>query len=94
MLSVYILHCADDSYYIGVTDAVQRRLTEHAKGTDPKSYTFGRRPIKLVWFHEFQSVDAALRAERQLKKWTRAKKAALIAGDIALLKALAKPRKG
>jgi len=46
---VYILLCSDSSYYTGVTNNLDRRLYEHEAGFDPKSYTFKRRPLKLVF---------------------------------------------
>lgn len=77
---VYMLHCADRSYYIGHTDNLERRVGEHQAGSIP-GYTHGRRPVALVFSQEFSTRDEALRAERQLKGWNRAKKKALITGD-------------
>ena len=50
--SVYILLCTDNSYYTGITNDIDVRLREHQEGYDPKSYTFFRRPVELVFFTE------------------------------------------
>ena len=78
---VYILKCADDTYYTGITNDIARRLSEHQSGANPSAYTFSRRPVKLVWGEEVPSYDDALKHERQIKKWSQAKKEALIRGD-------------
>jgi predicted GIY-YIG superfamily endonuclease len=78
---VYILKCADGSYYTVNTQALDRRLFEHQSGADPRAYTFRRRPVKLVWGEEFETLDEALLHEHQVKGWSRAKKEALIRGD-------------
>ena len=82
---VYILQCADRSYYTGMTSDLQLRFHEHIEGMDRSSYTFGRRPVTLVWCQEFSSHDGAFRAERQIKGWSRAKKEALIRDDLEAL---------
>ena len=87
MYSVYILRCADDSYYIGLTENISERLRRHNDGRGC-SYTAKHLPVALVYSEPCGSFRNALRRERQLKRWTRAKKEALIAGDIALLKRL------
>ena len=87
---VYILHCADDSFYTGVTNNLERRMTEHKAGYSETSYTFSRRPLKLIHYEIFQSPNQAIAREKQIKTWSRAKKIALINDDIDLLKSLAK----
>ena len=82
---VYILLCADGSYYTGVTTNLERRLQEHQEGADPRAYTYARRPVKLVWAEEVPTYEDALRLERQIKGWRRAKKEALIRGDFEAL---------
>lgn len=89
---VYILLCSDDSYYIGVTNNLDRRISEHEIGIDNKCYTFQRRPLKLVYYEMFSNPDAAIRFEKKIKGWTRAKKEALIIKDFDLLKKLAKKK--
>ena len=89
-LWVYILRCADGSYYIGHTDALDRRIAEHnaGKGAD---WTSRRQPVALVWAEPFATRIEALEAERRIKPWSRAKKEALIRGDWAALGHFAKP---
>ena len=78
---VYILECADGSYYTGNTHDLERRIFEHQSGANPKAYTFARRPVRLVWGEEVETLDEALRHEHQIQGWSRAKKQALIRGD-------------
>jgi len=75
---VYILECSDESFYVGVTNNVGRRFIEHSTGFDELSYTFQRRPLKLVYCKHFTSPVKAIDYEKQVKGWTRAKKIALI----------------
>ncbi|MCU0460896.1 MAG: GIY-YIG nuclease family protein [Bacteroidales bacterium] len=89
-LYVYILECADDSFYVGVTNNVGRRFIEHMTGIKENSYTFNRRPLKLVFCREFERPMKAINYEKQVKGWTRAKKMALINSDFKLLHELAK----
>jgi putative endonuclease len=83
---VYILKCSDGSYYTGVSNNPERRLAEHQMGTDPKCYTFSRRPLELVHIEYFQNVLEAIAREKQIKRWTRRKKEALSMEDKELLK--------
>ncbi len=85
----YMLRCADGSYYIGHTDALERRIAQHQQG-EIEGYTQSRRPVELVWSQDLPSRLEALEAERQLKGWTRAKKEALIAGDWDAVRSLAR----
>jgi len=78
---VYIVRCADDSYYIGITNDVERRISEHNLGLSPTSFTYKRRPVQLVYSSEFQNVDEAIAWEKHIKRWNRKKKEALIRGD-------------
>ena len=84
----YILHCADDSYYVGHTDDLENRIAHHHRGQIP-GYTATRRPVELVWNDTFPSRIEALEAERKIKGWSRAKKQALIRGDWAAIQRLA-----
>jgi putative endonuclease len=79
---VYILKCSDDSYYVGVTNNLIRRMNEHQTGRSIKSYTFDKRPLKLVYSREFTNILKAIAYEKQLKGWRRAKKEALIEGRL------------
>ncbi len=90
MTWIYILKCADDSYYTGLTDrSVETRVLEHNHGDVP-GYTSKRRPVKLVYAEEFPNAVDANAAERKIKGWSRKKKEALIDGDFNLLRALSK----
>ena len=89
---VYILRCADGSYYVGITrGSLQDRVAQHNAG-DFGGYTASRRPVVLVWQQDFQRISDAIAAERQLKGWSRAKKEALIRGDFDVLHTLARYR--
>jgi predicted GIY-YIG superfamily endonuclease len=77
---VYILECADGSYYTGHTDNLEKRLAEHEQNL-LQSYTSSRLPVKLVFCNEFSTRDDAFSRERQIKGWSRRKKQALIKGD-------------
>jgi putative endonuclease len=86
---VYILRCADGSYYVGNTRrSVEVRLHEHNEGTFP-GYTSARRPVVLVYSEYSETLVGAFQRERQLKGWGRRKKEALIAGRVDLLPDLA-----
>jgi len=87
---VYILLCADNSYYIGVTNNIPRRLDEHSNGLDKSGYTVNRQPINLVYSEMFQYIDKAIAREKQLKGWSRKKKEALINNNLGSLKDLSK----
>ena len=89
---VYILRCADHSYYVGVTRGdLGDQVNQHNAGNFG-GYTASRRPVVLVWQQEFQYITDAIAAERQIKGWSRAKKEAVIKGDFELLHALARYR--
>ena len=90
---VCILLCNDGSYYTGVTNDLERRLYEHENGIDVKSYTFKRKPLKLVFHEMFVDVNQAIAFEKQVKGWNRAKKEAIINGDWELLPKLSKTAK-
>ena len=76
--TVYILQCADQSYYVGVTNDISTRVHQHNEGENKKAYTFSRRPVKLVFQEHFQDINQAIAFEKQVKGWRRAKKEALI----------------
>lgn len=82
MFWVYLLRCVDDSFYVGHTDDLERRMDQHHAGRFA-CYTQTRRPVVLVHVQEFGTREEALSAERRIKGWSRAKKQALIAGDWA-----------
>jgi predicted GIY-YIG superfamily endonuclease len=86
---VYMLKCSDNSYYIGHTDSIEERISAHKMGIGC-SYTACRLPIEVVFVHEFGERVEAIKAEHQMKKWSRAKKEALVKGDYNTLQALAR----
>ncbi len=84
---VYILHCADDSFYVGHTGSVEKRFARHL-AKDGARHTATHPPDRVAYVEECASHAEAVRRERQLKGWRRAKKMALIAGDLATLRQL------
>ena len=92
--TLYILKCADGSYYVGTTRLpIEARFSEHQSGFDPKSYTASRRPVTLVYSAHYDFITDGIAAERQIKGWRREKKEALIRGDFHLLPALSRRNK-
>jgi putative endonuclease len=90
---LYILRCDDGSYYTGTTRAdLERRVSEHQSGHLP-GYTETRRPVELAYSEYFDRITDAISAERQIKGWSRVKKEALMSGDFAKLKDLARRRR-
>lgn len=76
---MYILECADGSYYVGSTWDLERRLAQHSDGTGA-TYTKRRRPVRLVYSTWFERVDEAYAAEKQVQGWGRRKRRMLIEG--------------
>lgn len=91
---VYILRCADGTHYTGVTSDYESRVSNHQAGNDPRAYTYNRRPVTLARVEEFDSVIEAISREKQLKRWSHAKKRALIEGDMERLMKLSKAKSG
>ena len=77
---VYILRCADNSYYTGHTDNLEERIAKHHAG-EIEGYTSTRLPVELLFSKEFPTREEALACERQIKGWSRKKKEALMRGD-------------
>jgi predicted GIY-YIG superfamily endonuclease len=86
---VYILRCADDSYYTGHTDNLEKRIGEHQAGLCG-GYTVSRLPLELVFSQDFITREEALSAEQQIKGWSRNKKEAMMRGDWAEVSRLAR----
>ena len=87
---LYILRCADGSYYVGTTTgSLEKRVAEHQAGTHG-GYTALRRPVALVFHEHFERLEDAAAAERRVKGWRREKKEALIWGEFAALRFLAR----
>lgn len=89
MAWMYMLECADGSYYVGSTKDLERRISEHQEGLGAR-YTSRRLPIKLVYCEEYDRIDDAFYREKQVQGWRRAKRETLINGDPDLLPGLAK----
>jgi putative endonuclease len=64
---VYIVECNDHSYYVGVTNDIERRIWEHNNGHNQACYTFIRRPVVLMYKEWFLEVEQAIAREKQLK---------------------------
>lgn len=74
---VYILKCADDTLYCGMTNDLEKRIKTHNEKNGAK-YTRGRTPVKLVYFETGYTMSGALKREAAIKKLTKAKKLKLI----------------
>ncbi len=85
---MYILKCADNSYYTGSTKDLLRRLKQHQSGQGA-NHTKKRLPVELVYFEEFDRIDTAFYREKQIQGWSRKKKEALMQQDFDLLHKLA-----
>lgn len=86
---MYILLCANGSYYTGSTIDLERRLAEHQNG-EGANHTKKHLPVTLVYYEEYPRIDTAFYREKQVQGWSRKKKEALIEGNSELLPELAK----
>ena len=84
-----MLRCADGSTYVGSTRDLDARLHQHQLGLGA-TYTRTRLPVELIWYEEYARVSEAFGREKQIQRWGRAKRLALVAGDYEGLPALAK----
>ncbi|MEQ1741718.1 MAG: GIY-YIG nuclease family protein [Candidatus Nitrotoga sp.] len=91
MFWVYILRCADGSYYTGHTDNLERRIGQYQTG-ECEGYTATRRPVELAWSQECVTREDALSAEMQIKGWSRKKKEAMMRGDWTEVSRLARSK--
>jgi putative endonuclease len=90
---LYVLRCADGSYYTGTArQGLERRIYEHNAGTFG-GYTATRRPVELVYAQWFDRITDTIAAERQIKGWSRAKKSALIRGKFHEIRLLSQRRR-
>jgi putative endonuclease len=85
---MYILECADGSYYTGSTKYLELRLKQHKQG-EGANHTKKHLPVRLIYYEEFQRIDEAFYREKQVQGWCRKKKEALINGNVELLPKLA-----
>jgi putative endonuclease len=89
MAWVYILRCADGSFYVGSTRSLEARTWQHQSGNGAE-YTRHRLPVELVWAHECERVDEAFALEKRIQGWSRARREALIRGDYEALPGLSR----
>ena len=89
--TVYLLRCTDGSIYVGHTSNLKRRLQDHSSA-NAAGHTKWHKPRRLLYTEQFETRSDACRRERQIKKWSRAKKEALAAGDLQRLHTLSKRR--
>ncbi|MBI4684463.1 MAG: GIY-YIG nuclease family protein [Nitrospirae bacterium] len=89
MWTVYILRCSDGSFYVGLTNDLKQRIRDHQSG-DGAQYTRARLPVSLKYSEGFKSKKEAENREHQLKRWSKAKKEALIKSDMAKLRQLSR----
>ena len=78
MYYLYILQCADDTLYTGITVDLERRIDEHNHSKLGAKYTRARRPVKLVYSKKFRNRSSASKAENRVKNMTRAEKIEMI----------------
>jgi len=77
MYFVYILHCADGTYYTGYTPDLEKRVALHNAGKGAK-YTRSRLPVKVAWSKGYKGKSAAMSAEARIKQLTRVQKDKLV----------------
>lgn len=82
--SLYILRCADDSYYTGIARDVDARLREHEGGTRGAKYLRGRAPFELVYQCDAGDRSAAQSLEHRVKALNRETKQALVDGRLSV----------
>ena len=92
MAWVYILRCGDNTFYVGQSSDLEARMQWHRSGLG-SHHTALRLPVDLVYKERCSSTRSAIERERQLKRWSAEKKAALIRGDLAELRRLSKRRR-
>jgi len=76
--TVYVLECADGTYYTGITTDITRRLEEHNHSPKGAKYTRARRPVSLKYHEEHPDKSQALKREREIKQMKRSVKITLI----------------
>ena len=86
--SVYILKCSDGTYYTDFTSNLEAKIELHQSSKREDLYTFDRRPVQLVFTSEFNIPVFAIAAKKQIKRWSKTKKEALINGEFKVLSQL------
>ena len=80
MYYFYIVRCSDNSLYSGQTNNLQKRIKEHnSNGSRSAKYLRAKKPVKLVYFEKYPTIQLALKREFEVKKWPKVKKEELIA---------------
>jgi putative endonuclease len=77
MYYIYLARCNDNSLYTGSCKNITNREIKHNKG-EGAQYTKQRRPIKIIYYEEYDTLFEAIKREKQIKKWSRIKKENLI----------------
>ena len=85
---MYILECSNATFYTGSTKDLERRIAQHQAG-EGANYTKKHLPVKLIYYEKFDRIDWAFQREKQVQKWSRKKKIALMNGRLGLLHPLA-----
>ena len=88
---MYILECSNGRFYVGSTNNLERRISEHQNGHG-YNYTKERLPVELIYYEEFNRIDEAFKREQQIKGWSRVKKIALIENNHSQLPRLSKSK--
>jgi putative endonuclease len=88
---VYLLRCQNGTIYVGQTHDIKKRLQRHTSGTGAR-HTSQIIPMKLIYTEGPMPYPDAVLRERQIKKWSRAKKLALASGDLDQLRSLSRGR--
>ena len=81
----YLLECSDGTYYCGYTNDLDKRVENHNNGVSGAKYTRPRRPVKLVYFEEFDNKSSAMKREYEIKQMSRGNKKKLIADGLLKL---------
>ena len=89
----YILKLRSGKLYSGATTNLEQRYKDHLSGCACRTTQYDP-PVALIHSEELHSFSEARKREAQIKRWTKAKKEALLAGDLAKLKLLSKAKKG
>lgn len=92
MAFIYIVECADRSLYVGSTRNLERRLEEHQFGVGAEC-TKRRLPVRLLYFEDFERMDEAYYREKQVRNWGRAKRLAVVKGELDTLTDLSRKRR-
>lgn len=86
MYYLYILQCADKTFYTGITVDLKRRIAEHNSSTLGAKYTRGRRPVKIIFSQKFRTRSTASKAESHIKRLSRREKLDVVKKDLEGLK--------